>query len=83
MKKALEGARIVLKTWPGFKLFLVLQTDYVIWCKVLANQEVQCPEDESNRGEMLGWCGHSKRDKIGNEDTRAKVGVAHVEDKMQ
>lgn len=32
---------------------------------------------------MLGWCGHTKRDKIRNEDTRAKVGVAPMEDKMQ
>ncbi|WMV08410.1 hypothetical protein MTR67_001795 [Solanum verrucosum] len=32
---------------------------------------------------MLGWCGHTKRDKIRNEDTCAKVGVAPMEDKMQ
>ncbi|XP_070026472.1 uncharacterized protein [Nicotiana sylvestris] len=32
---------------------------------------------------MLMWiCGHTRTDKIRNEDIREKVGVAHVDDKM-
>ena len=33
---------------------------------------------------MLRWmCGHTRKDKIGNEDIRGKVGVAEIVGKMR
>ena len=33
---------------------------------------------------MLRWmCGHTRKDRVGNEIIRAKVGVVYVEDKMR
>ncbi|TQD93886.1 hypothetical protein C1H46_020500 [Malus baccata] len=32
---------------------------------------------------LRGMCGHTRKDKIGNEDIRGKVGVAEIEGKMR
>ncbi|CAN6539925.1 unnamed protein product [Malus baccata var. baccata] len=32
---------------------------------------------------LRGMCGHTRNDKIGNEDIRGKVGVAEIEGKMR
>ncbi|KAM2202787.1 hypothetical protein ACFX1R_002455 [Malus domestica] len=32
---------------------------------------------------LCGMCGHTRKDKIGNDDFRGKVGVAEIEEKMR
>ena len=55
---------------------------YGMECWAVKHQHVHKMNIEEMR--MLRWmCGHTRKDKIRNEDIRGKIGVADIEDKMR
>ena len=58
------------------------QTNIIVWCKVLACQEVLGPEEGVTEMRLICWmCDHMRMDKIRNVVIRNKVGVSPIEDK--
>ena len=51
---------------------------------MLGYKETSCPEMGVAEMRMLRWiCGNTWRDKVRNEDSRTKIGVISIEEKMR